>query len=79
MRQMFNVQPGQNITLKMLMPYIKGQKDHGDVSWYLMCWVKKGFPDINHLLNKTNELAKRNQDQGLPTNNVNYIDRDPEA
>ena len=79
MRQMFNVQPGQNITLKMLMPFIKGEKNHGDVSWYLMCWVKKGFPDINQLLNKTNELAKRNQDQGLPTNNVNYIDRDPEA
>lgn len=56
-RKLFNIKPGQNITLQMLIPYIKKQKNHTDVYWYLMCWASKGFPDINQLINRTNELA----------------------
>lgn len=78
MRQLFKVQPGQNITLKMLIPYIKHEKKEGNISWYLLCWAQKGFPDLTQVLNRTNELAKQSNDQ-QQQNNVNYIGRDPES
>ena len=78
MRQLFKVQPGQNITLKMLIPYIKREKKEGNIRWYLLCWAQKGFPDLTQVINRTNELAKQSNDQ-QQQNNVNYISRDPEA
>jgi hypothetical protein len=41
----------------MIKPYIGGQLRHTDVSWVLRCWALSGFPDINNLLNKINQLA----------------------
>ena len=58
-RKLFNIKPGQNITLEMLKPYIKGEKHHTDISWLLFCWALKGFTDINILINKMNQLAQR--------------------
>jgi len=57
MRKLFNIQPGGKITLKMLLPYIKRDKIDTNIEWYLMCWALKGFPDLQTLLNKTNDLA----------------------
>jgi hypothetical protein len=57
MRKLFNIKPGQNITLEMLNPYIKGEKRDGNVSWLLSCWALKKFPDINTLINNMNQLA----------------------
>jgi hypothetical protein len=56
-RNLFNIKPGQNITLKMLSPYIRGEKQHTDVTWLLSCWALTGFSDINTLINKMNQLA----------------------
>lgn len=56
-RKLFNIKPGQNITLEMLKPYIKGDKSHTDIGWLLSCWALKNFPDINTLINKMNLLA----------------------
>lgn len=56
-RKLFNIKPGQNITLKMLSPYIRGEKQHTDVFWLLSCWALSGFSDINVLINKMNQLA----------------------
>lgn len=77
-RRSLKVQPGQNITLQMLLPYLQDPiklNEDADLYWYIHCWASKGFPDINQLLNRTNELAKADQNQGVPTNNVNYLDR----
>ena len=59
-RNLFGVKPGQNITKEMLLPYIKGEKFHDDVSFILYCWVLKGFPDLDGMLNKMNQLAYQN-------------------
>jgi hypothetical protein len=56
-RKLFNINPGQDITVKMLTPYIKGQKKDLNVSWLLICWALKDFPDISELVNKINQLA----------------------
>jgi hypothetical protein len=56
-RKTFNVPPGGQITLKMLLPYIKNEKKDTDISWFLECWALRGFPDIQTLINKTNDLA----------------------
>ncbi len=56
-RKLFNIKPGQNITLEMLKPYIKGDKHHTDIYWLLSCWALNGFSDINTLINKMNQLA----------------------
>ena len=65
-RKTLNIKPGGNITYNMLKPYITGQKHNTDVSWVLLCWAKNGFPDINQMLNKINQLAYNNT-----KNNVN--------
>jgi len=62
-RNLFGVKPGQNITKEMVLPYIKGEKDHTDVSWILTCWALRGFPDLNGMLNKMNQLAYQNANQ----------------
>jgi hypothetical protein len=41
----------------MLSPYIRGEKQHTDVTWLLSCWALTGFSDINTLINKMNQLA----------------------
>lgn len=56
-RKTLNVAPGGNITYNMLKPYITKQKNNGDIYWFLLCWAKNGFPDINQMLNKVNKLA----------------------
>jgi hypothetical protein len=67
-RNLFGVKPGQNITKEMLLPYIKGEKDHTDVGWILDCWALSGFPDLNKMLNKMNQLAYQNTNQNNDSN-----------
>jgi hypothetical protein len=67
-RSLFGVKPGQNITKEMLLPYIKGEKDHTDVGWILDCWALSGFPDLNGMLNKMNQLAYQNTNQNNDSN-----------
>lgn len=71
-RKTLGVKPGQNITKEMVLPYIKGEKNHTDVSWVLFCWALKGFPDLNGMLNKMNQLAyqKTNQNNNSNTRTV---------
>ena len=59
-RSLFGVNPGQNITEEMLSPYINGKKNNTNVTWVLYCWALKGFPDLNEMLNKMNQLAYQN-------------------
>jgi hypothetical protein len=69
-RKTLNIKPGGNITYNMLKPYITGQKHNTDVSWVLLCWAKNGFPDINQMLNKINQLAYNNTKNNV-NNNTN--------
>jgi hypothetical protein len=67
-RNLFNIKPGQNITEKMLLPYIEGTKNDTNVSWILFCWALKGFQDLNGMLNKINQLAYQNTNQNNDSN-----------
>jgi hypothetical protein len=66
-RHLLNVQPGQDITFEMIKPYINGKKHHTDINWILYCWALKGFPDINQLLNKINQLTYQQSNQNNNT------------
>ena len=59
-RNLFGVNPGQNITKKMLLPYIKGNKEDTNVSFILYCWALRNFPDLDGMLYKMNRLAYQN-------------------
>lgn len=59
-RNLFNVNPGQNITKKMLSPYINGEKNDTNVTWVLYCWALNDFQNLNGMLNKMNQLAYQN-------------------
>ena len=59
-RNLFGVNPGQNITKEMLLPYINGKKNDNNVNWILRCWALRGFPDLDEMLNKMNQLAYQN-------------------
>jgi hypothetical protein len=67
-RNLFGVKSGQNITKEMLLPYIKGEKNNDDVSWVLACWALRGFPDLNGMLNKMNQLAYQKTKQNNNNN-----------
>lgn len=56
-RKLFNIKPGEKLTLQMLRPYIILDKHHTDIYWFLICWASKGFPNINKIIQKTNDLA----------------------
>ena len=56
-RKYFNLKPGGNITKEMLKPYIDKDKYQTDIYWVLSCWALNGFPDINIMLSKINNLA----------------------
>ena len=66
-RKTFNVGPGGNITYNMLKPYITRQKHNTDISWVLLCWAQNGFPDINQMLNKINQLAFNQNKKSNPS------------
>ena len=70
-RKYFNLKPGGNITKEMLKPYIEGDtglmKNQTDISWLLLCWALNGFPDINIMLNKINQLAYQDTKQNNNT------------
>lgn len=66
-RKTFNVGPGGNITYNMLKPYITQQKHNTDISWVLLCWAQNGFPDINQMLNKINQLAFNQNKKSNPS------------
>ena len=57
-RSLFGITAGGKITLNMIMPYIKSEKNSGNINWVLMCWAKRGFPDIYEMLNEINEKGK---------------------
>ena len=70
-RKYFNLKPGGNITKEMLKPYIEGDigllKNQTDIGWVLLCWALNGFPDINIMLNKINQLAYQDTKQNNNT------------
>ena len=66
-RNAFGLQPGQNITLQMLKPYITGEASNNDIYWLLCYWAYKGFRDINSVLNDLNQLAMKNNTTPQPT------------
>ena len=51
------------ITLDMLMPYIQRKKHNSDVSWVLICWAQRNFPEINEMLDEINDLAIKQGDE----------------
>ena len=59
-RSLFKLNPGQNITIAMLKPYIERKKTHTDISWILLCWATNEFPDLNKMINRINTLAVNN-------------------
>ena len=67
-RNLFNVNTEQNITKEMLLPYINGKKNDTNVTWILLCWALKGFPNLNVMLNKMNQLAYQNTNQNNNSN-----------
>jgi hypothetical protein len=34
-----------------------GDEEDTDITWLLSCWASNGFPDINHMLKRINQLA----------------------
>lgn len=56
-RSLFGIKVGGKITLNMIMPYIKSEKNSGNINWVLMCWAKQGFPDIYEMLDEINDMA----------------------
>ena len=52
----------------MLLPYIKGNKEDTNVSFILYCWALRGFPDLNEMINKMNQLAYQNTNQNNNSN-----------
>jgi hypothetical protein len=69
-RNLFGIKPGQNITPEMLKPYIKGEKEHTDVNWLLLCWASNGFKDIRLFLADINKLAFQDT---KPTDNTRLV------
>jgi hypothetical protein len=67
-RNLFNVKPGENITQKMISPYIKGTKKDTNVGWVLYCWALSGFKNLDGMLNKINDLAYQNTNQNNNSN-----------
>lgn len=57
MRKLFGLSPEDKITYEMIEPYLYVKKVNADIEFFLLCWTEKGFPDINQMLNRTNELA----------------------
>ena len=65
MKEWFKLKPDTlKFPVKLLIPYIKlddtlskPEKDNIDIMWFLACWVKKGFPNLENLLNRINQLA----------------------
>ena len=56
-RSKFNLSPNDKITFEMIKPYMMGNKDDTDITWLLSCWASKGFPEINQILGRINQLA----------------------
>ena len=56
-RSLFNLGPNDKLTFEMIKPYLIGQKHQTDITWLLSCWASNGFPNINHMLKRINELA----------------------
>lgn len=63
MRNVLGLKPGENMTYEMLKPYINNEKRNENFYWFLLCWAKNNFPDMNQLLNKLNQLAAKNVGQ----------------
>ena len=66
-RKYFNLKPDGNITKEMLISYINRDRYQTDISWVLYCWALNGFPDINIMLNKINQLAYQDTKQNNNT------------
>jgi hypothetical protein len=56
-RSKFNLSPNDKITFEMIKPYMMGDEEDTDITWLLSCWASNGFPDINHMLKRINQLA----------------------
>jgi len=64
-RALFKLSAGQDITRKMLEPYIYRKKDDGDISLILICWATRGFPNLDTMLKGMNDLAAKGQDKTI--------------
>lgn len=65
LRALLKIEPGQNITVQMLKPYVTFDDYDTNIYWFLLCWAANGFKNLQEIVNKTNELAlqdfKKNQ------------------
>jgi hypothetical protein len=59
----FSIIASGGVTLDMLMPYIQRKKYNTDVSWVILCWAHRNFPDINEMLDEINDLAIKQGDK----------------
>ena len=59
-RKLFNLKPGQLITVAMMSPYINRVKDNINMYWLLLGWASENFPDLQQFLNDINNLAQNN-------------------
>jgi hypothetical protein len=60
MRSVLNKQPGENVTVLDLKPYITFQKEiPDDIGWFIACWADRGFSDLEKQLNDMNLLVKQ--------------------
>jgi len=62
-RLFLGIQPKDKITLDMLKPYITFEKHHNNISFLLMCWALRGFPDNDEMLDEINALAFKQGDE----------------
>ena len=59
-RSVLNKQPGENVTLSDLKPYITFRKElPDDIGWFISCWAIRGFSDLEKQLNDMNLLVKQ--------------------
>jgi len=64
MRRLFNLNPGENLTISHLKPYLLLEKELvSDIKWFIYCWIKLGFKDIEEMISNFNSLAKNEYNQ----------------
>lgn len=63
LRKDFNLKPGENITIKHILPFLNDPEKmmDGQLQMIFLCWVKNGLRDINDFLKDLNQLAVNNK------------------
>ena len=65
MRAVLKLRSGQDITRKMLEPYIYRKKSEENIRLILICWATRGFPNLETMLKGMNDLAAKDQDKTI--------------